>query len=402
VEKSARQNVHNVIEVIRESRRISRRAIAEETGLSAPTVTRIVNELITTGAVRASDGAQHGKPGPGRPAGLVSLDPGHGFIVGADLGEHTIRVALGDITGSVLSTGRVASVAKEGGHLTFQNLVGAIDDALASLDFSPADSRPPIRGISVGVPGMVDRSGETVLDAPNIRGWREYPLKQLLQDRYPDAVIRVENDVNFAALGESAFGVGKDYRDFVFVSFRQGIGAGLCIDGELYRGGTGMAGEIGFMAFDPRFSYSHSGGLGHLETLVGEQALLERAGPTAFDNIDQSSSGEPSLRDLCLSARSGNQLARAVLESALGTYGVAVANIASLLSPELIVIGGDLTVVGDLAVASITETVARLTPHRPRLMASRLGEDAGLQGALNQAQVDACFELAMDLEVARA
>lgn len=401
MDKSARSNVQNIIETIRENRSLSRRAIARNTGLSAPTVTRIVNELITVGAVRAN-GVGGGKPGPGRPAGLISLDPSHGFIVGVDIGEHTIRVALGDITGNILATRRVPSVAREGGHLTFQNLVGGIEEALAAAE-SPEGSvsRRPVRGITVGVPGMVDRQAEIVLDAPNIRGWQHYPLKQLLQERYPQAAVRVENDVNIAAVGESAHGVGRHHRDFVFVSFRQGIGAGICIDGELYRGGTGMAGEIGFMAFDPGFSYAQAAGLGHLETVVGEQALLDRARESGFELAEGGSVADLSLRDLCLAAKEGNEAAGATLDGALGTYGVAVANIASLLSPELVVIGGDLTVIGDLAVERIEATVNRLTPHRPRIMASLLGEDAGLQGAFHQAQVDSCATLPLDGEIAR-
>jgi predicted NBD/HSP70 family sugar kinase len=405
VDKSARQNVQRVIETIRRSRSLSRRAIARTTGLSAPTVTRIVNDLIAGGAVRASDAGTGGKSGPGRPAELISLEPGHGFIVGADVGEHTIRVALGDVTGNVLATKRVPSVAREGGHLTFQNLIGAIEEALATAESQGAiRSSRPVRGITVGVPGMVDREAEVVLDAPNIRGWRGYPLKRLLQERFPKAAVRVENDVNMAAVGESAYGVGREYRDFVFVSFRQGIGAGVCINGELYRGGTGMAGEIGFMAFDSGFSYSQASGLGHLETLVGEQALLKRIGAAGLEgrNTDYSGQADPSLRDLCLSAKAGNAVACQALEQALEIYGVTVANITSLLSPELVVIGGDITVIGDLVVARISEIVNRLTPHRPRIVASLLGEDAGLQGAVHQAQVDTCAALALGGEIARA
>ncbi|MEX2534419.1 MAG: ROK family transcriptional regulator [Trueperaceae bacterium] len=402
MEKYARQNVQSVIETIRKSRSVNRRAIARETGLSAPTVTRIISDLLAAGVVRASDGEATGKSGPGRPAGLVSLEPNLGFIVGVDVGEHTIRVALGDLTGRIVATRRVPSVAREGGHLTFQNLIGAIEDALAEANGSRHEDASPILGITVGVPGTVDRESEIVLDAPNIRRWRNYPLNQLLQERYPRASVRVENDVNMAAVGEAAFGVGRDYRDFVFVSFRQGIGAGIWLNGELYRGGTGMAGELGFMAFDPAFDYSQSAGLGYLETLFGEQALLERAGATAVAADEQDGKSDPSLRDLCLAAKAGNVQAGEVLDHALLTYGTAISNIVSLLSPELIVLGGDLTVVGDLAVNRISETVDRLTPHRPRIMASLLGEDAGLQGAIHQAQVDTCALLFLDDEVHRS
>ena len=394
--KWGQKSVQRVLNVVRERRLVSRRDIADAAGLSTPSVTRLVNDLAEANILRVIEGQPEEASGPGRPAGLVSLNPSYGYIMGIDLGEHTLRAALGDLTGRILVTRHTPSLAREGGQTTFQNMVNVIEDTLASSrTHTESEASPPLRAITVGVPGTVERVSNLVLDAPNIRGWRRYPLKQKLADCFPTTLLRVENDVNIAAVGESAYGVAKRTKDFVFVSFRRGIGAGIFISGELYGGSGGFAGEVGFMAFDAAFDLREANGLGHLETLASEQPLLERAQAQGF-GVAKTGSDDFTLKDLCLAARAGDGVATEVLGRALRDYGVTVANIASLLNPELVVIGGDLTVVASLAVEKVKDTVTRLVPHVPDIRASDLGEDAALRGAFYQAHVDACASLSLE------
>lgn len=394
-DKTGYQSVQRVINVVRERRLVSRRDIANATGLSTPSITRLTNDLVDADILRVTERQLEENPGPGRPAGLVALNPMCGLVLGIDIGEHVIQAALGDMAGRILVTCHTPSSAREGGQLTFQSLVSVVEDTLSLYrNQLGTKSLPLLRAITVGVPGTVDRASNLVLDAPNIRGWQRYPLKQLLVEQYPTAFVRVENDVNIAAVGESAYGVAKLASEFVFVSFRQEIGAGIFVGGKLYRGSMGFAGEVGFMAFSADFSFKKANGLGHLETLASEQPLLACALTKGF-RLSEDQARSFTLRDLCLAVKAGDEIAVEVLEQALRNYGVAVANIASLLNPQLVVIGGDLAVIAPLAVERIKETVARLAPNVPEIRASDLGENAALQGAFYQAHVDACATLTL-------
>lgn len=389
VDTSSARSLQRVLEAVRSHGTVSRREIAAETGLSSPSVTRIVNELLDASILVVEDDRVAHASGPGRPAELLGLNPDHAVIAGVDIGEHTIRVAVGDLRGRVIGRATASTEARTGGDRTLENLVDAIRRA---YDES-IGSALPIQAITVGVPGTVDVATATVQDAPNIRGWHDYPLGMRLLEAFPDATVRIENDVNAAAMAEHAFGVARDARDFVFVSFRRGIGGGVFVNGELYRGATGLSGEIGFTAYDPDFSVERAEGLGHLETIAGEQKLLTVASENGFADASGQLLEDLSLRDLCLAARAGDDAARTAIDRALRTYGVAVANIVCILDPELIVIGGDLTLLGEDAAHAIEGTVRNVTPHLPSIRMSELAEDAVLVGALHRAHVDVCERL---------
>lgn len=386
----AQQNLHHILDAVRGEGHLSRREVARRTGLSTPTITRHVNELLEAGVLRVSANGAAEPPKPGRPAQGLSLAPDYGTLVGVDVGEHVVRIAAADFAGRVLSTCKVPAHATAGRDASIGALTQAIRDTLDGACDAATDPARPLVAV-VGVAGIVANEDGTVIDAPNFTGWRDLRLAEhvsaALGPSGPDPGdgplrhVRVENDVNLAAVGEAARGVGIGHDDFVFVSVRRGIGAGVFVGGRLLRGHAGMAGELGFMALRPDFDRHLAGGLGHLETVAGEQALLERAGPAP--------SG-PSLRDLCTAAAAGDETDLALLDEALETYGVAVANITSLLDPSLVVIGGDLMPIGAHAVDRIRGVVHRLVPHAPALHCSVLGEDAALQGALHQAHLDAC------------
>ena len=389
IDTSSTRSLQKVLEVIRSHGTVSRRRIAAETGLSSPSVTRIVNELLDADVLVIEDDRVTHASGPGRPAELLGFNPDHARIAGVDIGEHTIRVALGDLRGRVIGRSTAPTQARIGGDRTLSNLVDTIRRAVEDA----SSSGKPIRAITVGVPGTVDVETATVRDAPNISGWHDFALGTRLLEAFPDASIRIENDVNTAAIAEHAFGVARDVQDFVFVSFRRGIGGGVFLNGELYRGATGLSGEIGFTAYDPDFSFEQADGLGHLETIAGEQQLLTIASENGYEHAERRSVEELSLRDLCLAVRAGDDAARGAIDRALRSYGVAVANIVCLLDPELIVIGGDLTLLGDDAAHAIERTVRKVTPHLPRIRMSELEEDAVLVGALHRAHVDMCDRL---------
>jgi glucokinase len=375
--------------VIREHREVSRKIIADETGLSTPSITRLVNELIEANILCLGSSAQEEGAGPGRPASVVKLNPSHGCVIGVDLGEHEIHAAIGDMSGKIAMRHSEPAFSDEGGEATFESLIRAIREVHRQYHAGFSQDLPPLRSVTIGVAGMVDPNSAAVVDAPNVKGWKNYPLRDQLESKFPGLAIRVENDVNVAAIGESVCGVARGCQNFVFAGFRRGIGSGIFIGGKLYRGNAGFAGEIGKMSFDPEFKHSQAGGLGFLETVSGESVLLERAAKSGC-NLSTEQGRSPTLKSLCQAAVAGDEVAAKIVDDAFRNYGVAIANIASLLDPELVVVGGELAPIQDLAVTRIGQTVRQLIPNPPRIEGSSLGPDAPLVGAFQQAHRDAC------------
>jgi len=387
--KATNQSTVKVIEAIRAHGEVSRRLIAAETGLSTPSITRLVNELMEANVLSVQESTTVDGAGPGRPASVVKLNPLYCCAIGVDVGEHVIQFALGDMSGKIQLTSRMPADADKGGDETCSNIARGIKEIYALYQSGSGEDAPTLRAITIGVPGTVDPVTSKVVKAPMINGWTDYDLKERLESKIPDVEIRIVNDINAAAIGESSHGVAKGYDNFVFASIRRGIGAGIFINGQLYQGSAGFAGEMGKMVFDSSFEFSHSAGRGHFESTFGEDALLQQANACRIE-LEPTESGTPRLRSLATASANGNHEATKILKSFLTKYGLALANIASLLDPSIIVVGGELQPVMDMAVEQLTKTISQLVPSPPTIVGSTLGEKAILQGTFYQAHKDAC------------
>ena len=330
--------------------------------------------------------------GRGRPASVVSLNPTCGYVIGVDVGEHFIQAALGDMNVGVINELQVPTDAAQGSDATCSKIVDAIKEVLAFNSSVDAESVPPLRAITIGVPGTIDPISSKVVKAPMIKGWSDFDLKSKLKDRLPKVPLRIENDINAAAIGEYSVGVAQDHDNFVFASMRGGIGAGIFIDGQLYRGNAGFAGELGKMVFDPDFQFSPTEGLGNLESICGEATVAETASQKGIV-LGAGQSGQPTIRSLSNAVAEGNRQATEIFESILNNFGLAIANIASMLDPRVIVVGGDIHEVMGMAVQRLNEIINRLVPSPPVIVGSSLGDKAVLRGALYQAHRDACDRL---------
>ena len=384
-------SARHIIEAVRAYGEVSRRLIAKETGLSTPSVTRLVNGLVDVDLLQIEESMTPEGAGPGRPASIVKLNPNCGRIVGVDVGEHQIQTAIADMNGNILAESQKPTDADQGGDVTCENIVAGINEVLASLLYEGIHEQP-LRAISIGVPGTIDPVSSKVVKAPMINGWSDFDLLSKLQDRLPLVPIRIENDNNAAAIGEYAVGVAKGIDNFVFASVRRGIGAGIFIDGKLYRGSKGFAGEMGKMVWDSSFQFSPNSGLGYLESICAEDAVVERE-KQALVGLGPDGSTSPTIRSISKAAANGVPKAIEILDSILQPLGLAVANIASLLDPQVIVLGGDIHYAMDLAVDRLNGTIENLIPTPPQVLASSLGDQAIIRGTLYQAHRDACDRL---------
>jgi predicted NBD/HSP70 family sugar kinase len=237
-----------------------------------------------------------------------------------------------------------------------------------------------IRGVGVGVPSITLTPEGIVKWAPSL-GWRDLPLKPILTERFAMPVL-VENDVNLAALGEWGFGAGRGTQNMVCIAVGTGIGAGIIIGGALYGGHNQAAGEIGYLPPSIDYlgrSYDQFGALENLASGTGvatrARQLLEKEGlPAPAEGV--------SAEDVFTAARRGEAWAQQVVGDTVDYLSLAIANVSSLLNPEMVVIGGGVARSADLLIEPILGRLQGVVPYVPRIVASSLGRRAAAMGAI--------------------
>src|SRR5919197_1649384 len=231
-------NARAILELIRRTGPISRAQVARDSGLSKPTVSLGLAALLEAGLVREV-GRSSGGRGP--TAVLYELNPRAGWVAGIDIGSHWVRAALADITGAIVARRDERARASSSRALIGQT--GAIARQLAD-DAGIAWDR--VSHVTVGSPGVFEPTRGAVILAPNLPGWGRQGLVEVLRAELGSG-IGVENDVNLAAVGERWKGHGQGVRDFGFLSIGTGVGMGMVLGGELYRGSSGAAGEVAYL-----------------------------------------------------------------------------------------------------------------------------------------------------------
>src|SRR5512135_1967594 len=352
-----------VLETIRRESPIARTTIAKRLDISLPTVMRIVDQLVEEGFVR-SHGETEWSGGRRRP--LLEFNSHGNVVLGVDMGGAKLYGALSEISGRIIAE---AEVDRRGaaGEKCFDLLTRMIDDLLAC----PELRGRRVRGIGVGAPGITHHR-EGVVKWAYALNWKDFPLKERLNKRYK-LPITVDNDVNLAALGEMCFGVGQDAQNMVLITIGAGIGAGIIIDGALYRGSSEASGEIGHMIPGREYLGKSYVDFGVLESLASVTGMVKRMPKNA------ASQGIEAVFD---GALHGQAWARDILDEAADTLAIAIANLSVSLDPELIVLGGALTPYAGILVQSISKRMQGTIPSVPKLEVSNLGPRATVMGAI--------------------
>lgn len=269
----------------------------------------------------------------------------------------------------------------------------AMIDRYVAMALELAEKVTGVRLVAVGVGcgGPLD-AGTGVIHSPtNLPGWDDLPLGEILAARL-GLPVTVENDANAAALGEWLFGRGRGLRHLVYVTVSTGIGAGLILDGRLYRGRTGNAGEVGHTSVKPHGPRCGCGNRGCLEVMASGTGMARRAGELfARDGGPDGSAGAPPVdaAELLARARAGDPVARMAWDAAMGYLGVGIANLVSVLDPELVILGGGVTRAGAELIDPVRAEVAwraRWFYHPGLIVLSDLGDDVGLVGAAAAAE----------------
>ncbi|MFB8181339.1 ROK family protein [Streptomyces sp. NPDC055966] len=338
----------------------SRAQLARETGLSKPTVSSALASLAGAGLVH--EVGTHA-PERGRTAVLYAPDPAAGHALGVDIGRGWLRVAVADLDGTVVARCDVRNRARTSGALA-DLVVGTARQAITGSGVNPAEV---VHGV-VGTPGVYDEKQRRVRYAMHLPGWGRAGLVDRIREEL-GVPLEVHNDANLAALGEYTYGVGTGSRLFAYILIGTGLGMGVVSEGRLFTGARGLAGEIGFLPWPGRHKPER------LEDAVSGVAVVEAARRFGM-------SGQLTAKTVFDAARQGSPAARQAVELEAERIAHTVAAAAAVLDPDLVVLGGGVGHSVDLLLRPVQERVRTLTPLRPRIAPSRLGEDAVLLGAV--------------------
>ena len=365
----------------------TRAELIEATGLSAPTVGSLAADLIRSGVVKdLGTGPSSG----GRRPFSMELNARHWHVAGIDLGPTRTRLAVADLRGERIADRIVDTPTGVSPTVLLQRIAAALHTLMRDAGTSPQR----LIVVGAGAPGAVEFDKGIVTFAPNLKGWKKVPMRDILE-RALNAPVLVENDVNLAVLGERWQGAARGHDTCAFVFVGTGIGAGILIDGELHRGHSFMAGEIAVMCMGPQYADVDYGTRGGLETLAGLQALAAR--------WPKGAKGDPAdwMAELFKAAEAGDRAARRAVDETATLIGIAVANVAAVLDPSLIVLGGALMAQGGPLVAEVRKVVERIARAPLEIVVSALGKDAPLCGSLLVAATEARKQVRLRLDEAR-
>lgn len=307
---------------------------------------------------------------------MIEFNPEAGFVVGVDAGGTNIKMGISDLNGRFRHKCKVPTRDLGFGAEAVPGIAGAVRELIAESGVP----QEKVLAVGVAVPGVVDPETGEVSLSPQM-GWDKIPLGKLLYEELAIPVV-VENDVNAAALAEKHWGVGQDMNDFVFIAIGTGIGGGVIINGELYRGYSYAAGEVGYTITDLSWmKRENSEGFGCLETFAAAQGILKRAIELWGTRAGGGAAAPATVEEVFDLARAGDEVAKRVVEEVADHLAAGIINISVVLNPQAVVIGGGIANAGDVLLDPVKERLQRISPIRPQLLLSKMRADTGLIGA---------------------
>lgn len=308
-------------------------------------------------------------------------------VIGIDLGGTKIGTALIDSEGNVIAYDYRETRAEAGREAVVERMLAGARQVIAEAEATPSQ----VAAVGVGAPGPLNVTKGVVVAPPNLPGWERVPLKQLIEEGLGIATF-LENDANAAALGEHRFGAGRGVEHMIYVTVSTGIGGGLILDGELYHGDSGMAGEIGHITILPYGPLCGCGNRGCLEALASGTAIArqarERVAHGVPTRIADLAGGDPeriTAKLVADAADQGDVEAQEILDEAMYYLGIGMANLVNLFNPQMIVIGGGLANLGEPLFESVQRAIDRRAfrtqAQAVRVVRAALGDKVGVLGA---------------------
>jgi glucokinase len=308
-------------------------------------------------------------------------------VLALDIGGTKLITALISPRGEMLAREYSLTLAEEGPAAVIRRIISAIDNLLALQNMTLGQ----VEALSIAAAGPIDMAEGVVSDSPNLPGWRNIPLRNIVKDRFGIDTYLI-NDAKAAVLGEHRFGAGQGVNNLIYITVSTGIGGGIITNGKLYFGQSGGAGEVGHMTIDTNGPECTCGNIGCWETLASGKALareaIRRLGAGEKSSLtDMVADGIENItaKEISLAAQSGDSFAQSVIARTAYYLGVGLVNLVNIFNPEMIIVGGGLSKMGDLLLEPARQVVREraftLLARAVRIVPAKLGDDAGVFGA---------------------
>jgi len=371
------QNITSILRLIYRDRPISRVELSRITGLNKATVSSLVAELVESGCVKFI--GENPSERAGRREVLIDIDSRKASAISLEIGIGNISVIAADLAGETfLRNDSSFETSLPAGKVIAKAAKMAISAAAEAETVNGS-----VAGVSVAVPGAVDIRTGDVLFAPNL-GWRNVPILERIRSKISHSVL-VDNEASLAALGEHFFGAAKGFSEVLYISAGAGLGGGLIVEGDIYRGSSGIAGEFGHMTVDINGKLCSCGKKGCWETVANRSALFaefRRLAPRT------KKAGDPSqmIDQILVSARRGENAGIDAIGFIAHSLAVGIDSLIKSFDPERVVLGGTLSSFSDLLIPMITAEL-RERPifglgHSADVVAAEFGPDAALKGGV--------------------
>lgn len=391
-------NKHAALDLIRFTPGgISRVELAQRLGLTRAAVTPIVNDLIDTGLIHEAE--SRAASSSGRPPILLSVNADRGAVAGIDMGATHLMILIANFAGQVLAEREIPFDVVLGPQAGLEQ----VDQLLRELSKSIGLGLQNLAAVGMGVPGPIVTEAGMVIAPPIMPGWDRFPIRDTLEKRWQGIPVSLNNDAEMGALGEWAYGAERGVEHLAYIKIGSGVGAGLLIDGQIYRGATGSAGEIGHTTIEENGLLCSCGNRGCLETLTGGKAIariaqeaIRRKARTRLAEIQPVEN--ITAVDVANAARGGDLTAQQILITAGDHLGIAIASLVNLFNPNVIVVGGGVAQIGDLFLEPVRKAVQKRSlpaaAQAVRITTALLGRRSSGMGAVVQALSSALHKMA--------
>ncbi len=375
-------NKKNILKIVIDAGQISRIDISRQLKISRPTTSAYIGELIEEGLIEEigkSDSTSSG----GKKAMLLQFRVRAGYILGVMIGVKNIRIALTDLGSNIIEIIKIPTEEWLGPDVVIDKLVKNIKEIIKKFKINKEE----IIGIGIGATGLVDSKKGLVIFSPNLNGWNNIKLKEIIEQKIGLPAF-IENECRVQAIAEKKYGLAKNIKNFVCVETGTGIGTGVFIDNRLVSGDKGMAGEVGHIITNLAGNrVCHCGNTGCLETLCSTSYLLEDIADDIKKSSTSSGKNKSSLKleDLYNLYNQGNKIATINIEKNAEYLGIGISNTIKMFNPELIIIHGEVIKFGEKYLKKVKESVTKNT--FPKVMDdyniqfSEMGDNVGVIGA---------------------
>ena len=345
------------LNIIRNTGPSTKQAIASKLGINITTTTSLINKLFKEYKILVVSGVDDSTGG--RKPKLYQINKKFGYVIGLDIGGENIRVVITDILGNIISSLR----DKINSEKSEEEIISKILSMVDSLIIKSKISKEKILGIGMSISGIINTESGYIIFCPNIEGFKDFPVKKIMEEKTKMKVF-IDDSVRCMAIAEKRYGIAKSYNNFIFISLGKGIGIGVFIDGKIYRGSMGLAGELGHITVSENGPICNCGNRGCLEAIASSDGIIRRVTEgmkkgivTSLSSAINNNFDNLTVEIIAKAAKDGDKFAYYIINRTGEYVGIAIAAALNLFGSDLIVIGGGVSECGDILLSAIKRTV---------------------------------------------